>query len=207
MGVPGGHNRNMTTDDDPSDGDLWARAAGGSGAAFGMLFDRHARAVYNHCFRLTASWSAAEDLTQSTFLQAWRKRDAVVLEHDSALPWLLAVATNVTRNHWRGLHRRLRLAGRVPAEHTTVDHADDVASRVDDERRMAEVLDAVRRLPRAQREALALCVWSGVSYSDAAVVLGITQSSVRARVSKARDRLSRLLAAPVTVPANPLEQA
>jgi RNA polymerase sigma-70 factor (ECF subfamily) len=196
----------MTTDD-PPDNDLWDRAAAGSGAAFGMLFDRHAKAVYNHCFRLTASWSAAEDLTQTTFLQAWRRRAAVRLEHDSALPWLLAVATNVTRNHRRGLGRRVRLAGRVPAEHAVADHADDVASRVDDERRMAEVLAAVRRLPRAQQEALALCIWSGVSYSDAAAVLGIAESSVRARVSKARDRLSRLLAAaPVTVPVNVLEQ-
>ncbi|MGH3761532.1 RNA polymerase sigma factor [Actinophytocola sp.] len=197
----------MTTDDDSSDEVLWARAAAGSGSAFGILFDRHAKAVYNHCFRLTASWSAAEDLTQSTFLQAWRKRDAVRLEHDSALPWLLAVATNVTRNHRRGLRRRLRLADRVPAEPATADHADDVVSRVDDERRMAEVLAAVRRLPRAQQEALALCIWSGVSYSDAAAVLGITQSSVRARVSKARDRLSRLLSADsLAVPATSLEQ-
>ena len=72
---------------------------------------------------------------------------------------------------------------------------------------MAEVLEAVRRLPRAQREALALCIWSGVSYSDAARVLGITQCSVRARVSKARDRLSRLLSADsLAVPATSLEQ-
>jgi RNA polymerase sigma factor (sigma-70 family) len=194
----------MTTDD-PSDGDLWARAAAGSGSAFGTLFDRHARAVYNHCFRLTASWSAAEDLTQTTFLHAWRKRDAVRLEHDSARPWLLAVATNMARNHRRGLRRRLRLAERVTPEHA-FDHADDVAARVDDERRMAEVLAAVRKLPRAQQEALALCIWSGVSYSDAAAVLGIAEGSVRARVSKARNRLSRLLATPVAVPANVLEQ-
>jgi RNA polymerase sigma factor (sigma-70 family) len=183
----------MTTDD-PTDAQLWSSAATGSGAAFGMLFDRHAKAVYNHCFRLTASWSAAEDLTQSTFLQAWRKRAKVRLEHDSALPWLLAVATNMARNHRRGVQRRLRLAGRVPAEHLIADHADDVAARMDDERRMAEVLAAVRRLPRAQQEALALCVWSEVSYSDAAAVLGIAEASVRARVSKARSRLADALA-------------
>lgn len=193
----------MTTDD-PSDADLWERAAAGNGNAFGTLFDRHARAVYNHCFRLTASWSAAEDLTQSTFLHAWRKRHAVRLEHDSALPWLLGVATNVTRNHRRGLGRWLRLAARVPAEDAAADHADDVAARVDDERLMGEVLAAVGRLPRAQQEALALCVWSGVSYSDAAAVLGIAESSVRARVSKARARLH--VAFPVAVPANFLEQ-
>ncbi|HEV8561556.1 MAG TPA: RNA polymerase sigma factor [Actinophytocola sp.] len=175
----------MTTE--TADGELW------SAAAFGVLFDRHAKAVYNHCFRLTANWAAAEDHTQATFLLAWRKRAQVTLVRESALPWLLAVATNVVRNDRRALARRLRLSGRVPADRPVADHADDVADRVDDERRMARVLAAARRLPRAQREALALCVWSGVPYPDAAAVLGITETSVRARVSKARARLAALL--------------
>jgi RNA polymerase sigma factor (sigma-70 family) len=175
----------MTTE--TADGEAW------SAAAFGALFDRHARAVYNHCFRLTANWAAAEDHTQTTFLLAWRKRARVTLVHGSALPWLLAVATNVVRSDRRTLARRLRLAARVPADRPAADHADDVAERVDDERRMARVLAAARRLPRAQREALALCVWSGVPYPDAAAVLGIAESSVRARVSKARARLAALL--------------
>ncbi|CCH34641.1 RNA polymerase sigma factor [Actinosynnema sp. NPDC047251] len=180
----------MTTEDDRA---LWARAAAGSGAAFGVLFDRHAKAVYNHCFRLTASWSAAEDHLQSTFLLAWRKRTRLHLENESALPWLLAVATNVVRNERRTFARRLRLAGRVPAEPPVPDHADRVADRVDDQRRMAVLLAAVERLPRGEREALALCVWSGVSYADAAAVLGIAEGSVRARVSRAKSRLTTLL--------------
>lgn len=179
-----------TTSGDPpaaTDRELWA------GGHFGELFDRHARAVYNHCFRLTASWAAAEDHTQNTFLLAWRKRSQVRLQHDSALPWLLAVATNVVRGERRAVLRRLRLAERAPVEPPAADHADDVATRVDDERRMAEVLAAARALPRAEREALALCVWSRVSYADAAAVFGITEGSVRARVSKARARLARQL--------------
>lgn len=187
----------MTTDFEPTDRELWAQATAGGTYAFGRLFDRHARAVYNHCFRLSDSWTAAEDLTQATFLLAWRKRRKVTLVNDSALPWLLAVATNVARSERRSVARRLRLAGRVSAEASAPDHADDVAGRVDDERRMAEVLAATRELPRNQQEALALCVWSGVSYADAAAVLGIAEASVRARVSKAKARLRGLLATPV----------
>lgn len=179
----------MTTELGPTDRELWAQASAGSAHAFGRLFDRHARAVYNHCFRLAGSWLAAEDLTQATFLLAWRKRDRVALVNDSALPWLFAVAGNAVRSERRSVARRLRLAGRVPVDAPTPDHADDVAGRVDDERRMAEVLAAVRRLPRNEQEALALCVWAGVSYAEAAAVLGIAEASVRARVSKARSRL------------------
>ncbi len=183
----------MTTED-PDDRALWSQAVAGSGFAFGVLFDRHAKAVYNHCFRLTASWAAAEDHLQDTFLVAWRKRDRVRLEHESALPWLLTVATNVVRSDRRTIARRLRLFRRVPVERPVPDHADQVAARVDDQRRMLMLLAAVERLPRNEREALAMCVWSGVSYLEAAAALGIAESSVRARVSKAKARLTRLLA-------------
>ena len=52
-------------DDAPSDAELWAR---GDESAFGELYDRYAEAVWNHAYRLTASWSTAEDLTSATFL-------------------------------------------------------------------------------------------------------------------------------------------
>ncbi len=109
------------------------------------------------------------------------------------------------RTDRRALARRLRLTSRVPADDPVPDHADDVAGRVDDQRRMAEVVAAVDALPRAQREAVALCLLSEVSYADAAALLGIAEVSVRARVSKARARLSAVLADPV-VPAPDAEE-
>ena len=96
----------MTTEN-RTDRELWDDARGGDGGAFGLLFDRHGRAVYNHCFRLVGSWGAAEDLTQAVFLLAWRKRARVRMTTDSALPWLLSVATNVVRTHHRSTTRWL----------------------------------------------------------------------------------------------------
>ena len=180
----------MTTED-PDDRALWSQAAVGGAHAFGVLFDRHAKAVYNHCFRLTASWAEAEDHLQATFLLAWRKRAEVRLERESALPWLLTVATNVVRNEQRSFTRRLKNLRRVGEERPMPDHADLVVDRLDDQRRMNELLAAVAKLPRNEREALALCVWSEVSYADAAAVLGITEGSVRARVSKAKSKLQQ----------------
>jgi RNA polymerase sigma-70 factor (ECF subfamily) len=174
-----------------TDRQLWNAAAAGDDNAFGAIFDRHAKAVYNHCFRLTGNWSSADDATSATFLAAWRRRSAVTLVHDSALPWLLTVATNTVRDERRSLRRRLSLLERIPTPAPAPDHADAVAERLDDEQRMAEVLAAARDLPPAEREALALCVWSGVSYADAAEVLGIAEVSVRSRVSRAKSRLAR----------------
>lgn len=183
-----------------TDGQLWADAAEGDQAAFGLLFDRHVRAVYNHCFRLSASWTVAEDATQATFLTAWRKRARLRLVDGSALPWLLATAANVVRDERRSARRWLAAVLRLPPERDHADVAEHVAGRVDDEQRMRAVLRAARRLPPAEREALALCVWSSVSYADAAALLGITEASVRARVSRARARLARSLGSPEPAP-------
>ncbi|MFV2103891.1 RNA polymerase sigma factor [Micromonospora sp. LOL_024] len=49
----------------PPDEALWSSIAAGEEMAFGSLFDRYSRAVYNHAFRLTGSWSAAEDIAQA----------------------------------------------------------------------------------------------------------------------------------------------
>ncbi len=79
------------------DRELWARAADGDEAAFSELFERHAESLWNHAYRLTGSWSSAEDLTSMTFLIAWRRRAEVTLVRDSALPWLYTVATSARR--------------------------------------------------------------------------------------------------------------
>ncbi len=183
----------MTTRLHPPDQELWSALAGGDEAAFGQLFERYTRAVYNHAFRLCGSWSVAEDITQATFLVAWRRRGEARLVDGSALPWLLVVATNTARTEWRSARRWRALLRRVPPEREAhADPADEVAGRLDDEHRMASVLSAVRRLPRAEREAVALCLWSGVPYAEAAAVLGISEVALRSRVSRARARLARI---------------
>jgi RNA polymerase sigma-70 factor (ECF subfamily) len=180
----------VTSSDPPADDRaLWAAAARGDRDAFGVLFDRHARAVYNHCFRLSGNWATAEDAAATTFLAAWRHRDGMTLARESALPWLLTVATNTVRTENRSLRRQAALRHRAGPPPDIPDHADDVVDRLDDERRMRWLLEAASSLPRAEREALILCVWSGVSYADAAKVLGIAEVSVRSRISRARARL------------------
>ena len=56
------------------DRELWRRAVAGDAEAFGQLFDLHAKAVYNFCFRRLADWAMAEDMTSAVFLEAWRRR-------------------------------------------------------------------------------------------------------------------------------------
>jgi RNA polymerase sigma-70 factor (ECF subfamily) len=165
----------------------------GDEAAFAQLFDRHAEAVWNHAYRLTASWSLAEDLTSSTFLTAWRRRTDITLVRDSALPWLYTEAGNLARSEFRRAGRFQRLLRRVPVEDTVRDHADHVIGQVDGDRRLRRVLDEVERLPRSEREAVELCLLGELSIAEAAEALGVAEVSVRSRISRARSRLRTTL--------------
>ena len=174
---------------EPTDGELGPR---GDAPAFGLLFERHAHAVYNHCFRGTADWAQAEDLTSVVFLEAWRRRADVRLQNASALPWLLGVATNVLRNTWRSRRRRDGALGRLRIDDEP-PFADDVDARIDDQRAMRSVLRVVSALPRRDREVLALCAWAGLSYEQAAVALDVPVGTVRSRLARARARLRELV--------------
>ncbi len=175
----------------PPDTRLWEQIAKGDHAAFTELFERHAEAVWNYAYRLTASWSQAEDLLSATFLTAWRKRGDAQLVRDSALPWLYTVTANRARTEWRASRRALRLVAKLTPQDER-DHADEVAARTDAQRRLARVVAAIAKLPASEREIAQLCLLGDVSTADAAALLGIAESSVRARVSRTRARLRDL---------------
>jgi len=177
---------------EPNDNELWRRAASGEAEAFGLLYERHARAIYNYVFRRCADWSLAEDLTSAVFLEAYRRRSTVAIEPDKVLPWLFGVATNVLRNQRRTLRRHDEALRRLPPSEPTQATAAEAAARVDAERRMESVLAALEALPESDRDVLALCVWSELSYEDAAVALRVPIGTVRSRLSRARTRLAEL---------------
>jgi RNA polymerase sigma factor (sigma-70 family) len=193
-----------------SDGDLWRRAVEGEPDAFGVLFERHAQAVYNYLFRRTADWALAEDMTSVVFVEAWRRRTDVRLERELLLPWLLGVATNVLRNKRRSQWRHRAALKRLPREHAQ-DFADEANDRLDDERQMRTVLRTIAQLPRREQDVLALCAWAELSYEEAAVALGVPVGTVRSRLSRARARIRELSAAhghePDCQPAVPAKEA
>jgi RNA polymerase sigma-70 factor (ECF subfamily) len=172
----------------PSDSDLWTQASAGDAEAFGVLFERHGRAIYNYCFRRTGDWALAEDLASAVFLEAWRRRRDVALHEDSLLAWLYGVATNQLRNVHRSLRRHHAALERLPAPPDTPDIADDVVGRLDDERRMRALLSSFRQLPAIDQDVLALCVWQELTYEQAATALGVPIGTVRSRLARARRR-------------------
>jgi RNA polymerase sigma-70 factor (ECF subfamily) len=168
---------------------LRTRVRAGDQDAFRALFEQNARAVYNHAFRLTGNWSTAEDVVSLTFLEAWRLRGTIHPEGDSLLPWLFGIAVNVARNASRATRRHQAAMNRLPAAPEVPDFADELASRLDDTARLEVVRAAMGKLRRGERDVIALVVWAGLSYAEAAEALGVPVGTVRSRLSRARRRL------------------
>jgi RNA polymerase sigma factor (sigma-70 family) len=180
--------------------DLRARVRAGDPDAFGVLFDECAQAVYNHAFRLTGNWSAAEEAVSLTFLEAWRLRHTLRPDGGPLRPWLLGIAVNVTRNMTRAARRHQAAVGRLPLTPAVPDFADELAGRIDDAARVEAVRRALAGLRRGEREVIALCVWSGLDYAAAAEALGVPVGTVRSRLSRARRKLRKLASGPAQLP-------
>lgn len=179
-----------------SDSEVWERLRGGDEGALGELFDRYADDVYAFAFRRTASWATAEDVVQATFLSTWRRfqrNPPGPLTGSSARAWLLVVAGNECRSLFRKTWRFRKMLERLPDPAPESDHAAEVARRLDDERQMSAVRQALAKLPRHERETLELVVWSGLTLAETADALGVPVGTVKARLHRTRRRFPDLL--------------
>lgn len=153
--------------------------------AFREMYERTSRRVYAY-LRRSADPLTAENVLSEVFLKAWRHADHLP---EDPVPWLLLTAKTTLYDHWRAEGRRERLAHDVHliSRDDTQPGADDLA--VD----RAMLQSALRALAQADREALLLVGWDGLSHADAAKVAGCSVMAFKARVNRARHRLTQLL--------------
>ena len=164
---------------------LWHRAIGGDGIAFGTIFDLHRDRVFRHCYQLLRTRHDAEDATAVAFLELWRKRRSVRVVNGSTLPWLLATATNTSRNVRRYSRRYQQLLQRLPR----VELAAPSDEQLHDSVVSQDLALAVRKLGSRDAELFCLVALEGYSTSEAAQILGATPEAARTRLHRIRRKL------------------
>jgi RNA polymerase sigma-70 factor (ECF subfamily) len=162
----------------PSDAELIRRSQD-EPEAFGVVFDRHVGTVHAFAQRRVGR-DLAEEVTAETFARGFAARGRYDAQHPAALPWLLGIASNVMRRHWRAERRRLDAYARAAGQ----ERHDAAPPEVD-----GAVLRAVARLPRRQREVLLLAAWADLTYAEIAHALGLPVGTVRSRLARARAAL------------------
>lgn len=179
------------------DADLWQAARLGDGAAFAQIFDHHSPRVFRHASRMVGDVHDAEDVTATTFLELWRRREAVRLVEGSLLPWLLVTATNVSRNARRGTRRYRAMLDRLPRGQVQLGPEQEVLERVG--HLDPDLLAALRRLRAVDLQIFALVALEGFSISDVAGLLNLTTGAVRNRLHRSRQQLRHSLHGPETM--------
>lgn len=171
---------------------LTARLAAGDDRALGEAFDQLGRAVYGAALRVLGEWTAAQDVAQDVFVELWSHPD----RYDPAVGSLRTYLTVLARRRAIDMVRsELRRIARQERNHRLTPHAG-IASP-SDEVEAAEaagvVRAAVRLLPDSQREVVELAYFSGLSYREVALAVGIPEGTAKSRLRLALAKLETAL--------------
>ena len=146
--------------------------------AFAVLFDRHFDAVHGYARRRVGP-DLADEVAAETFTRAFDHRRRYDRSREDARPWLLGISANLLRRHWRTERRRFDAYARSAGA-----GGGEPSGRVS-----AELVAALKRLPRREREPLLLLAWADLTYEQIAFALDLPVGTVRSRISRGRARL------------------
>jgi RNA polymerase sigma-70 factor (ECF subfamily) len=162
---------------------------------FSRAFDEHHRSVFATALRVVGDQALAGDVTQDVFLRLWRRPQAFNPGRADLGTYLRLIARSRAIDLIREGQSRSRMTDRfkvvvADAEPKTDDRPDLVAER-DDNR--SAVRTALRELPMAQREALVLAYWGGLTAEEIAareqIPLGTAKSRIRLGLAKLRSEI------------------
>src|SRR5512132_4410460 len=161
---------------------------------FSKLYKAHLRDVYSYSYYRVGNHHDAEDLTEQTFLQAYRHFERAQRESQGRplRPWLIRIAHNLAANYYRDRSRRpqttIEDAGALAELHTT-------EGLVEDREDLNRILEGVRQLPDDRREALIMRFALGMDNREIARALGRTDGATKVLIHRAIRQLEDIVGA------------
>jgi RNA polymerase sigma-70 factor (ECF subfamily) len=162
-------------------------------AVFERVYDEHARSVYGAAYRVLGNAAQAQDVVQDVFLRLWRRPRTFDAGRGELGPYLRMMARSRALDLWRESQAAGRASDRlkhVVAQDPPRDEADRPGEQALRREQGTVVRAAVRRLPEAQREAVVLAYWGGLTADEIArrieVPLGTAKSRIRLGLEKLR---------------------
>lgn len=175
----------------------WIRAAAaGDPHAFAQLVARYQKPVYNLVLRTVGNEQDALDLTQETFVRAWRGLPGFRAEAKFST-WLYRLASNVSIDFLRAQKNRRTVSLSAQEESDQAwempDPAPGPEARVLQREQAAQLRRALEQLRPEQRQILTLRSMQGLSYEEIGQCLGLRAGTVKSRLARAREQLRRAL--------------
>jgi RNA polymerase sigma factor (sigma-70 family) len=186
---------------------LVAAAQKGDVASFNQLVEQYQGRIYNLCYRMLGDAESAADVSQDTFLSAYRKLRS--FRGGSFRSWLMRIATNACYDVLRSRKRRPTtsldaLLNPAPNEHTPFFEPADQSESPDESALRHELgaalVQGLAQLPDDQRLAIILCDIQGMQYQEVAEITASNLGTVKSRLSRGRARLRDILKAGELLP-------
>jgi RNA polymerase sigma-70 factor (ECF subfamily) len=181
------------------DAALAFRVSHGDAEALAAIYDRYSRAVYSFAMRMLADPGLAEELTQEVFLRVWRQGGQYQHSRGALLTWILSITHNMAIDELRRQKRRPKLQD--PGEDdlvliSVIDQHADVEQLAWLGALRGLVREALSEIPLAQREAIELAYFGGLTQREIADTLGEPLGTIKTRMRlgmlKLRERLGPL---------------
>jgi RNA polymerase sigma-70 factor, ECF subfamily len=159
---------------------------------FRRVFAEHQRGVYAAAFRVLGNGAQAQDVVQDVFLRIWRRPRTFDAGRGDLGAYLRLIARSRAMDLWREAQAAGRATDRMKVVIADAAPPVDGVPAAENEREEARgtVRDALRRLPQAQREALVLAYWGGLTADEIArrdrVPLGTAKSRIRLGLARLR---------------------
>src|ERR1700751_5404723 len=165
-------------------------------ADFSALYKAHLKDVYSHAYYRVGNHHDAEDLTEQTFLPAYRHFERAQKESNGRplRPWLIRIAHNLAANLYRDRSRKpaspIDETGELRALHTT-------EQLVEGRDELSRVLEGVKQLPDDRREALIMRFALGMDNREIARALGRSDGATKVLIHRAIKQLEEIISQPV----------
>lgn len=191
-----------------SDGELISLVTQGDQDALGMLYERYSRAIYSFSLRIVGDAQVAEEILQEVFVRAWQQGGSFQSARGTLITWLLSITHNLSIDEVRRRKRRPQKAESEEPEAILATLADD-GSNVEEEVWLSSlrvsIQDALKQLPAAQREAIELAYFQGLTQREIAETLGEPLGTIKTRMRLGMLKLREQLGPVVSELAEPAE--
>ncbi len=160
--------------------------------AFTELYRAHLRDVYSYAYYRIGNHHDAEDLTEQTFLQAYRHFERALRESNGRplRPWLIRIAHNLAANYYRDRSRRPQTQLEDAAVISDIRRTDEL---VESREELGRVLEGVGELPEDRREALIMRFALDMDNREIARALGRSEGATKVLIHRAIRQLEQSL--------------
>lgn len=185
-----------------ADAELVGKTRAGDNKAFEVLVRRYQKLVYNIIYQMIRNHDSASDLTQDTFLKAYKALPGFDTTK-SFKPWLLKIATNSTLNTIRDQKGQQSLEELLEVNpQAEPASTDDVEQEVEWRVSQHMLFDALGQLPIQQRKTFVLRYQQDLPYEEIAEISELSVSSVKSLLFRARENLRKILSEQLAVSQN-----